>query len=63
MLLEPARAASQDHRCCIHLLVFKLGAEQPYFALIIARALSVQVPQLAARDYDALSGFESKSSD
>jgi hypothetical protein len=47
----------------IHLLVVKLARQARnslYFALIIARALSVKLPQLAARDYDALSGFMSQ---
>ena len=49
-----ARATRSHHRCClgsIHLLVVKLVRKSLYFA------------QLAARDYDALSGFESTSSE
>jgi hypothetical protein len=59
-----ARATQAHHRCSlgsIHLLVVKWRGTA--FTLSIARALRVQLHHLAARDYDALSGFESRSSD
>ena len=62
-MLQPARAPRSHHRCClgsIHLLVVKLARNSLYVEY--RPCPCVQLHHLAARDYDALSGFESRSS-
>jgi hypothetical protein len=63
LLPARARATRSHHRCSlgsIHLLVVKLARNSLYVEY--RPCPCVQLHHLAARDYDALSGFESRSS-